>query len=381
MPGGRATIKYRVSPNVVCHWRQGRLYAVNFATRYQVSVNRLVMAVLTDLGDWRTVAEVGHSLGTAPTRELHQLLARLLEATILQSSRSALVPRDRAMERWEAWNPSVGLFHGMSSGVSFLENDPPRKGRARVRPIEGRLVHKSGHTIRLARPEITSDFDRTVLERRTWRRFSDEDLPRTAVEHLLWLTAGVQGWLKAPRGEMLPLTTSPSGGSRHPIEVYAFVKHVRGLSAGLYRYDGVAHTLRTIGPPPARTRDYLPRQYWFENAPLIIFLCAQFGRTMERYPFPRAYRAVLLEAGHVCQTFCLAATALGLAPFCTMALDDHRIEADLGLDGVEMAVLYAAGVGVRSRRGTPAAPLGERDIAITPASIKEHHGRRRSPRR
>jgi nitroreductase len=76
----------------------------------------------------------------------------------------------------------------------------------------------------------------------------------------------------------------------------------------------------------------LPRLYW-------------------RYEHPRAYRALLLEAGHVCQTFCLAATWLGLAPFCTMALDDSRIERDLGIDGVEEALIYAAGAGTRPADG------------------------------
>ena len=51
----------------------------------------------------------------------------------------------------------------------------------------------------------------------------------------------------------------------------------------------------------------------------------------------------------MCQTFLLAATALGLAPFCTMAIDDARGETTLGGDGVTEAVLYAAGAGARPR--------------------------------
>jgi hypothetical protein len=54
---------------------------------------------------------------------------------------------------------------------------------------------------------------------------------------------------------------------------------------------------------------------------------------------------VLVEAGHLCQTFCLAATWLGLAPFCTMALADSAIEKDLAIDGINESILYAAGVG------------------------------------
>jgi nitroreductase len=55
---------------------------------------------------------------------------------------------------------------------------------------------------------------------------------------------------------------------------------------------------------------------------------------------------VLLDAGHLCQTFCLAATRMGLAPFSTAALKDSLIEQDLGIDGISESVLYVAGIGL-----------------------------------
>ncbi len=63
------------------------------------------------------------------------------------------------------------------------------------------------------------------------------------------------------------------------------------------------------------------------------------------FAIARSYRTVLLDAGHLCQTFCLTATWLGLAPFCTMALADSLIERDIDVDGITESVLYAAGVG------------------------------------
>jgi hypothetical protein len=48
--------------------------------------------------------------------------------------------------------------------------------------------------------------------------------------------------------------------------------------------------------------------------------------------------------GHLCQTFCLAATWLGLAPFCTMALADSTIEYDLKIDGVTESIIYVPGL-------------------------------------
>ena len=76
-------------------------------------------------------------------------------------------------------------------------------------------------------------------------------------------------------------------------------------------------------------------------------MTAVFARTQWTCPAPRAYRVPLIEAGDVCQTFCLLATWLGLAPFCSMALADSTIESALGIDGVTESILYTAGVGAR----------------------------------
>jgi SagB-type dehydrogenase family enzyme len=78
----------------------------------------------------------------------------------------------------------------------------------------------------------------------------------------------------------------------------------------------------------------------------LFLMTAVFPRTMWKYHHARAYRVVLLNAGHLCQTFCLVATWLGLAPFCTAALKDTLIEKDLGIDGIRESVLYVAEVGV-----------------------------------
>jgi SagB-type dehydrogenase family enzyme len=104
------------------------------------------------------------------------------------------------------------------------------------------------------------------------------------------------------------------------------------------------------GATPAQITRYLNGQWWFGGAGAVVLMTAVFSRTQWKYHAPRAYRAVLIEAGHLCQTFCIVATWLGLAPFCTMALADSRIERDLGIDGVSESVIYAAGVGVRPEK-------------------------------
>ena len=145
------------------------------------------------------------------------------------------------------------------------------------------------------------------------------------------------------------LKTSPSGGAMHPGEVYVAAFNVEGLSRGLYHYDAARHALgrvRRASAVMAPSR-YLPHQPWYRGAAAMFLMTAVVSRERWKYTSPRAYRAMLLDAGHLCQTCCLVATALDLAPFCSMALADSAIEADLGVDGVHEVALYAAGVGCR----------------------------------
>jgi SagB-type dehydrogenase family enzyme len=123
---------------------------------------------------------------------------------------------------------------------------------------------------------------------------------------------------------------------------------VKGLKAGLYYYHPAHHHLKTISTNVTRDRAWLycARQDYVRDAAALFLMTAVFRRSMWKYGHARAYRVVLLDAGHLCQTFCLVATWLGLAPFCTAALKDTMIEEDLGIDGIRESILYVAGVGL-----------------------------------
>ena len=140
--------------------------------------------------------------------------------------------------------------------------------------------------------------------------------------------------------------TSPSAGARHPIEVYVAAVRVQGLPQGLYHYASDRHCLECLRQVAMKRRvlGYLGGQWWFAEAAATMLMTAVFPRTLWKYPYSRAYRTVL-DAGHLCQTFCLVATWFGLASFCTMALADTLIERDIGVDGITESALYAAGVG------------------------------------
>ena len=128
---------------------------------------------------------------------------------------------------------------------------------------------------------------------------------------------------------------------------------VKGLTPGLYHYHPAHHYLKMLSPNATSQKAWLycARQNHARNAAALFIMTAVFRRTMWKYRMARVYRAVLLDAGHLCQTFCLVATWLGLAPFCTAALKDTMIEEDLKIDGIRESVLYVAGIGIPSARG------------------------------
>jgi SagB-type dehydrogenase family enzyme len=193
---------------------------------------------------------------------------------------------------------------------------------------------------------------------------------------VLGLTWGTHKWLHVGRAT-LPLKTSPSGGASHSLEAYVVVRGISGLDPGVYHYNADAHALVRL--KQRWSRAWLTRclagQDWFADANAVVFMTAVFPRVQWKYRFPRAYRTVLLEAGHFCQTFCLTATWLGLAPFCTAALADGVVEKSLEIDGVTESVLYGMGVGSRPK-GATWAPWPDR--AAVPRTSEPAH-RRRNP--
>jgi SagB-type dehydrogenase family enzyme len=211
----------------------------------------------------------------------------------------------------------------------------------------------SGNGVRLPDRRRDGEFVNVLFRRRTWRVFGSEPVPLAKLATILRMTFGVQMEGDTPDGTQVLFKTSPSSGARHPIEAYVLARNVAGLGRGLYHFSPATERLHIIRPGASRRQleRYLQGQWWFADAAAVVFMTAVLPRVWARYQHPRAYRSLLIGAGHLCQTFCLVATWLKLAPFCTQALDDSRIERDLKVDGETEILVYAAGIGSRPRGG------------------------------
>ncbi|MDP9004530.1 MAG: SagB/ThcOx family dehydrogenase, partial [Verrucomicrobiota bacterium] len=250
-------------------------------------------------------------------------------------------------KKWAAWLPQ-GSFHFSTKDALYVDRTDwslPRLKAALPETPQPKFFQtlKGAKKTRLpARTLPDSEFIRVLMARQTHRLFSSQELTLESVSQLLSLVWGVTGYIHTPIYGNVAIKTSPSGGARHPGEVYLMALRVKGLKAGLYYYHPMHHRLERVSN--AATRDkaerYCAGQRYARNAGALFLMTAVFERTMWKYNQPRAYRVVLLDAGHLCQTFCLVATWLGLAPFCTAALKDTLIEKDLGIDGIHESVLY-----------------------------------------
>ena len=357
-PRDRARV--RRSAHLVAYWHHSFLVVRNYATGTTTRANSLVFALLEFCSEWRTRREIEQVLGVASPTLVLKLVRRLTKQSLLERSDRLQDPRERAMRALDRWNPEAGFFHTATKNVRFWSpQEAVRKARkqAREQKMPGTVKRYPGAPrIDLPKPGDGA-FARVALDRRTWRRFSSTPMSLDDLASILGLCAGVQKWVHIGDRDV-PLKTSPSGGARHPVEAYVVVRDVRGLDPGTYHYAADRHALERLrrGASAKQLRTYVPHSGYFAGASALVLFTAIFERQLWRYPYSRAYRAALVEVGHVCQTFCLAATSLGLASFSVMGLADSVIERDLGIDGIGESVLYAAGVG-RPPAGATWAPL------------------------
>lgn len=383
--------RLRRARHVVCYWDGGGCILHNYASRVRAGGHYLSLSALDFFEDWTPAAAFYDRHPEVSPPLLGRLLRELARRSFLEREGAARAGADEALDRWGPWNPIAGFFHQATKDETFTDLavvDAVLSERARTRPRPP-LVKQDPRVPVVALPGTTGQDDSEFVEamrgRRTWRRFARRPVPLDEVARLLDLSLRVQRWIQ-PRGEPpVPLKTSPSGGARHPVEGYVVAIRVKGLDRGLYHYDAAGHRLEALRTGLRRRviDRYLAGQWWFRDAAFLLVLTGVFERSQWRYDYPRAYRAVLAEVGHVCQSFLLSASWRGLAPFCTMAIEDSTIERDLSLDGITESVLYVAGAGARPP-GTDWAPWPPHDGQnpyLPPASVRRpSNARRAAPR-
>lgn len=347
----------------IAYWHGGRLRIANYLTRRTFSANPAALDVIRFFFTPRTIQGALFEFRSYSRKSVARAILQLIDAHLLLEYGSAEWERDELVRAsWRPWLPEGG-FHFMTKDTPYVPWDWPIEEKMKTLPATPAPPQfktiRGADAVRLPSHEIAGDtFFETLHARRTHREFARGKVSLENVSKLLQTTWGVQGYIQTNVFGKLPYKTSPSGGARHPGEVYLMALRVDGLERGMYHYQAKGNRLARlhVKVSPRMASAYCADQPYFAWAAALFIMTAVFARTMWKYGRARAYRIVLLETGHLCQTFCLTATRLGLAPFSTAALKDSLIENDLGLDGISESVLYVAGVGLVAGAGARRTP-------------------------
>ena len=191
--------------------------------------------------------------------------------------------------------------------------------------------------IALPEPKIKGSYsiEKALYNRVSRRSFGAGSLNLAQVGQLLWAAGGlgVDGVASVSR-------TAPSAGATYPLELYLVAGLVEGLGAGLYYYDYRVHFLDVLQKGDLRPRLVKAAlgQRMIGEAPAVIVMVAQYGRTTGRYG-ERGYRYVHMDVGYMSQNIYLQAEALEMATVAVGAFDDAVVKGILGVEGEPLMIM------------------------------------------
>jgi len=199
---------------------------------------------------------------------------------------------------------------------------------------------------------VTCDSYSKLLDtRRSKRAYLDIALTQEQLALMLWSAIGIQEF----RGvnDAASLRPSPSGGARHPFNLYVAVRNVEGLQPGLYLYLPLLNVgekrvsivrIADIDDYSHTMNDMMVGQRWTTKAPAVIVVTCDAYRAEWRYG-TAAHRVMLIDLGHLGQNLMLSATSMGLGSCCLAAYSQDLCDKALGVDGINEYTVYAVSVG------------------------------------
>ena len=196
--------------------------------------------------------------------------------------------------------------------------------------------------ISLPKPDFFGEpLENTIQKRRSIRNYTDSKLTLLELSQLLFSAQGMTGYEQG-----YALRTPPSAGALYPLEIYAVVMRVEGMEPGIYHYVTGSHGLELVksGDFKRGLIDAALGQEMVGEAAVTFIISAVFDRMTFKYG-ERGFRYVYIEAGHVSQNLFLQSTSLGLGSVCVGAFYDDKMNALIGVDGTDEAVIYLHSVG------------------------------------
>lgn len=170
------------------------------------------------------------------------IVDRLLAQDALVTEGSLLDRKECSLDTTWTWGHDARFFHYSTQRVSY-EADPKVQREslvslARRDPPPSPFKDYDGAKVRLpgSFDERADDFWDVLRARRTRRSFLRREVSLEDFSTLLLWTWGKTRLITDPEIGQHVLKTSPSGGARHPTEVYPVVLRVEGVEPGIYHY-------------------------------------------------------------------------------------------------------------------------------------------------
>jgi SagB-type dehydrogenase family enzyme len=342
------------------YFQDGRLVLENYITRLKFHGSSDTLLLLDYFRRWRTIDQASKDLTNYTRASLLASIDNLLDNGLLMTADSEQARLERKFSKTWLW-PIPSRYYHFSTKL-----DEPFSTRDEIRRFYERYLKGK------AQPSIYKDyrgsrripllsgsggeaplFD-TMRRRKTTRAFTGEPISLKQLSRIVYYTWGRISLYETEEFGGLLHKSSPSAGARHPIEAYAVVNNVKGVDRGIYHYSVRNHSLELLKEGDFRDKcaEFSAGQEWTRNASVFFIMTAVVPRTAWKYRIPRVYRAFLLDAGHLSQSFLLSSTALGLGAFCIGIISDVTIEKELEIDGVNETVLFAVGVGHSAKNGS-----------------------------
>ena len=236
---------------------------------------------------------------------------------------SALYHENTKLSAWDAKIELTRLFGKAKrqTGAESFKTYPSARLKLKLPDVSGRTG---------------APFYQTIEKRRSIREYAPVPLTCEELAILLHYSCGITSRLDGQ-----PLRASPSGGALYPLENYPVLFNVEGVEPGVYHYNVCEHSLESVhlGSYQTLLWEYSFRQDLVKQASFMFILTAIPARLQWKYG-ERAYRHVLVEAGHMAENVYLVGTAAGIG-ICTIGgFQDDPIAQLIFLDGVQEFPVY-----------------------------------------
>ncbi|MCR2053142.1 hypothetical protein NSA19_09880 [Actinomyces bowdenii] len=276
---------------------------IDTSSLHQRLVDPITAAIITILiGGPQRRSEIVEALTSEslPAQVILKRIEILLDKGIISTK-----PYDDLIEEWDGYGWREA-YEYLKPTWDYPFEDYSKNGQAsdRNRMLEYEAVEPD--TVRYLAPKGPIAFSLPTIDQAL--EFFDSGSHHSApIDERILNTASIATlpleWVPSrTSGSRHMKRASPSGGARHPSEVYLLALHTSEIPPGVYQIciqTEAAHFINSL-PTEADLRRSLPGAFRLPVRPAAIFvITSHFYRNMYRYREPRTFRTIYYDAGHL----------------------------------------------------------------------------------